>query len=136
MANIKVSAENVIIESSASLEELKRIERFTPEALQLSDEDGKVYFGINTGNQSMINEFGVTFADETIGDAKHAYITIPVLESVKSSNDDIKTFVAENYGKAIKNLNTIESKLSDITKKINDDIDEVKSLVEFANSED
>ena len=119
MANIKVSAEKVIIESSASLEELKRIERFTPEALQLSDEDGKVYFGINT-----------------IGDAKHAYIAIPVLESVKNSNDDIKTFIAENYGYAIKNLNTIESKLGDITKKINDDIDEVKSLVEFANSED
>ncbi len=135
MAKVKVTAENVIIESSASLEELKRIERFTPEALQLSDEDGKVYFGINTGNQSMISEFGVTFADETIGDAKHAYIAIPVLESVKNSNDDIKTFVAENYGKAIKNLNTIESNLGDITKKINDDIDEVKNLVKFVEED-
>ncbi len=135
MAKVKVTAENVIIESSASLEELKRIERFTPEALQLSDEDGKVYFGINTGNQSMISEFGVTFADETIGDAKHAYIAIPVLESVKNSNDDIKTFVAESYGKAIKNLNTIESKLGDITKKINDDIDEVKNLVKFVEED-
>lgn len=135
MAKVKVTAENVIIESSASLEELKRIERFTPEALRLSDEDGKVYFGINTGDQPMISEFGVAFADETIGDAKHAYIAIPVLESVKNSNDDIKTFVAENYGKAIKNLNTIESKLGDITKKINDDIDEVKNLVKFVEED-
>lgn len=110
MAQIKVVGNAAVVSSALSLEQLKTVKKYRPEALVLKGgEDGKEkVFCIDvadSGNGSL-NKYGATFAGESHDAAKLATITMMV-EPV----GDIKAHIVDKFGGAILKLNELESKL-------------------------
>ncbi len=120
MAKITIAGDAVVVTSSLSLEDIKKIGKYRPRALNLmgGENNKDVIFAIGatkgTGN---INQYGASFAGETHDDAKLATITL-VAEGVTG---DVKEWAAERIGAAIINLNKLEATLPAVLAEINDE---------------
>lgn len=105
MSKIKVNGIAVTITSELSMEDIKFLSKYEPDALAIfeGDEDAqeeifRVFYGI----ESQVADLGVVFArDNAKGKAE---ITVLVPEQVK----DVKKYVTENFFGAIRNLNAVE----------------------------
>lgn len=117
MAKIVIAGEAVVITSAIKLSDLRKVEKYRPNALVLKGgEDGKEpIFRIGTCNGAgKINKYGAEFGAETHDDAKLATITL-VLDRV---DGDVREFVAEAVGASILNLNKLEETIPAVLAEI------------------
>ena len=106
MAKTRISGTHMVIESSATVEQIKKLERFDKSALSLKDSEGKKdIFKVCTASEASVSNFGVAFATNGYGENAKAVIEIPLPQEASANP---KQYVAENYGNVIRNLNKIE----------------------------
>lgn len=113
-----------VISSELTMEELKKIEKFQPEKLEVIDPETKaVKFKVATGDRGSVGTYGITFNCET-AEGKKAAVKIPVCgETV----DEKKAYIAENYGAALAQVKAMENGLKTTFKAIED---ELKTIAE------
>lgn len=117
-ASIAVVGESVVITSTITLEDYKKIAKYRPKALQLKGgEDGKeVVFvvGVTSNPKGSINKIGAEFGGETHDGEGKATITM----DLPQTDGDIKEAVAEYIGSAILDLNKLEAQLPAVIEEI------------------
>lgn len=132
MAKVIIAGNAVVINSSVKLEDLKKVEKYRPSALTLyGGEDGKepvfrVTVGTGTGS---INKNGACFSGATHDEAKLATITMVV-----GNTENIKEFVADEFGGALINLSKIEEKLPGIIADIASERNAVMNSISVAGT--
>lgn len=103
-----IALQNLIITSELTLEELKKLEKHSPNALVLKDENEEPVFGIRAGEVASVTKYGVTF-NQTSAEGKAA-VTVSI---AGETTEEKKNFVAENYASIFANIETLEEKLSE-----------------------
>lgn len=107
-AVIKIAGGAAVVESAHSLEDLKKIEKYRPDALNLYEGTGSdrhVVFAVgSTGGNGVIGAFGAEFGETTNSEGK-AVITLLMPEGTK---DPVK-WAEETIGTAIIKLNRVEA---------------------------
>lgn len=111
-AVVKIVGGACVIESGETLENLKLLKKYRPNALKLfSNEGGKKeeVFAVGiTGGTGSLNEFGVSFGSTTTEDGK-ATVTMMIPEGVAEP----KKWAEDRIGVAILHLNKVEDGFAD-----------------------
>lgn len=115
MAKIVIAGQAIVVTSEMSLEDIKTIKKYRPDALVLKGgEDGKEpVFALSVGNGN-INSVGASFCEETRDEAKKATLTM----TTSYDGEDIEGFVTDKIGTAIINLNKLEATLPAVLEEI------------------
>ena len=112
MAKITIAGDAVVVTSSKKLEDIKTLEKYRPNALQLfeTNENGKrePVFAVGTTNgKGSITEYGASFGSTAPDGSGLATITMPV----PGGASDVKQAVADMVGVAIISLNKVEQQV-------------------------
>lgn len=128
MANITIAGQAVVVTSSLKLEDIKKVEKYRPDALVLKGgKDGKEpIFALGAGTAS-INDYGILFDRETRDDSKLATMTL----TFSYDGDDIKEQVIDKIGGAIEHLKEFEKTLPDIVAEIDKKRDELMAEIDI-----
>ena len=129
MAKIKVVGNAVVLESEIKFEDIKKVEKYRPDALTMKDEDGKPVFRVATGVNPSANEISVVFNGSTHDDEKHATCTWIVNSGI---GEGFKSELADMYGAAILKLNKFEEMLPGIVEEIGKEREAVLSTITLA----
>lgn len=115
MAKITIAGQAVVVTSEMTLEDIKTIKKYRPEALILKGgEDGKEpIFALSIG-EGKINRYGASFCEATRDDAKKATLTMVT----NYDGDNIKDYVLDEIGSAISNLIKLEAALPAVLNEI------------------
>lgn len=114
MAKINVIGDALVITSTLKIEDIEALAKYEPKALKLyeENEDGKKeeVFAVCLTKKGTpgINAIGASFSAETRGD--YATITT-ILDKSVGTDDALKTYIADNYGRAILLLEKIEAQV-------------------------
>lgn len=116
MAKIILAGDAVVITSALSLEALRKVKKYRPDALNLYADEKKedLVFSVLVDHGAGIGKNGIGFAAETRDEAKLATLTI-MLDKVSG---DIKEYIADNFGKAFNNLCKLEEQLPAVIAEI------------------
>jgi len=93
-----------VLKSDAKLEDLKYVQKYSPDTLVLKDEDGDPTFAISVGCTSSISKYGVCFNTETHDEDKLACITMPLPSGITNAQE----YVVDQIGDILANLTEIE----------------------------
>lgn len=118
MAKINVIGNAIVVTSGISLEAIKLIEKYRPQALVLFEGEGdkkQAIFKVSTGNSGSISKFGVIFNSATRDDSKLAVVTT-VDENVPA--EKIDQYLIDKIGTSIIKLNQLEAGLPAIIEEI------------------
>lgn len=117
----------LVIKSSKKLEEIEFLQKFSPEALCLVDEDGQPIFSvcIAKSGAGRLSNIGAEFAPaaDSNGLAKIT-LALPVC-------DNVRDYIADNYGQAIANLKLIEAELGAYLDTAQQRRSEVKNMIDI-----
>lgn len=126
MAKIIIAGNSCTVESSLTTEQIEKIAKFRPAALQLMDADKKkVEFVIKTGAVGSVAPLGIAFDGTTHDGKKLACLT----KMLPASVTDVKSWVMDNIGSAILKLNKLEASLSDVLNDIDAEVDAVENTI-------
>lgn len=114
-----VAGNDFIVKSDLTVEQLRTVETYEPDALKLFDDKGNVTFQVavsDSETSGMVTKYGITFCDlPTLDGYAHATMTV---------NGDIGEFINDvvltKFVAPLANLKTIEEKIlgDDILGKI------------------
>ena len=110
MAKIVIAGDAMVVESAATLETLKTLEKYRPKALTLFDEDGKTEIfkvGTTTGTGG-IGAYGASFGSSAKNEGKKAIITTVIPAGVT----DAEAYAEEAVGVAIIYLSRVEAQFA------------------------
>lgn len=118
MAKITIAGDAVIVTSALTLEDIRKIEKYRPKALVLTegDENEPVFAIGTTEGAGNINSVGVSFGRETRDGRGFATVTMCI---APEEGEDVVEFVADKIGGAIMNLNKLEATLPQVLTEIN-----------------
>lgn len=107
MARIIIAGDAMVIESAHTLETIKTLEKHSPKALTLLDDDGKtVIFKVGTtSGKGNINVYGASFGSASKNDEQKAIITM----ELPADTTDAKAYAEDFVGTAIIKLNAVEA---------------------------
>lgn len=127
MAKIIVAGNEVIVESSATLEDLKKVEKYRPEDLSLyNDKDEEIFrVGSTIPGKGSIGQYGASFGDASRNAGRKAIITIEIPHDVT----DVKEFILDNVGTALVNINRVEGKIAASLGRINTELGVVEEAI-------
>ena len=128
MANIKVLGNVFAITSGVKLDDLKRIKRFRPEALELKDGDGDPVFAIGIGCRGGFQDECVVFDCATADGQGLACVTadLPKIPEGK----DVRDFLADEVGGILAKLNKLEVTLPGVIAEINAEHEAARPAIE------
>lgn len=113
--------------SAVKAEELKKIQKFKEESLNLYDEKKEFVefeYRFREGSGG-VAPFGVWF--NTVTDEGYAMVKVPVYGE---NADEKKAYIAETYGSAIVRAGKIEDGLEAVARGIETELEEIKSAVQ------
>lgn len=118
MAKIYLAGDAVVITSALSLESLRTVKKYRPEALNLygGKENEVLIFSVLVDRGSAVCANAIAFNAATRDDEKLATLTTMLPESAK--NTDVKEYLADEYGAIITNLNKIEAAIPAVLEEI------------------
>lgn len=133
MAKIIVAGQAVVVTSSLTLDEIKEVKKYRPEALVLykgegpeKEPDFKVGFSKCSGGS--VGTYGVEFGSESHDDDKLATLTMIIPEDV----EDIKGYVSDAIGAAVLKLNKLEESLPEVLKEIKEEREKIDEIITIA----
>lgn len=113
MAKVTIIAQTLYIFADFSKEDIERVRKFRPEALDLIKDNGDVVFRVvSTATTPSVSAYGIAFNAEENGKA-YVEITIPNVE-------DKKQWAAENFAGIVDSLKKIEAKVETAKAEIAD----------------
>lgn len=115
---VTITGDALVVTSSLKVEDIKMLEKYSPESLNIKDEEGNDVFSIayKEGCPS-ISKYGVTFSGKSRDGKDLATITLQLPTEVAN----VKEFVADLIGSANNDLKTLETELPTIIKQLGDD---------------
>ena len=118
MAKIYLAGDAVVITSALSLESLRTVKKYRPEALNLygGKENEFLLFSVLVDRGSAVCANAIAFNAATRDDEKLATLTAMLPESAKDT--DVKEYLADEYGAIITNLNKIEAAIPAVLEEI------------------
>lgn len=130
MANIKVLGNVFAITSGFKYDELKRVQRFRPEALELKDADGDTLFQISVACSGGFGNGCVVFDCKTPDEQALACVTadLPRIPEGK----DVREYLADEVGGILANVNKIEQTLPGVLEEINAEHEAALASIDIA----
>ncbi len=126
MAKLTIAGDAIVITSSRTLEEIKTLEKYKPEALVLKNDKDEVCFKVGTGAGN-INNYGVSFSEVSrTGDGK-ATLTMTLCDVT-----DAVKFVSDNFGMALINLNKVEEQFDEALEEVTEQQAEILANITIA----
>ena len=129
MADVKIAGNTIILTSTVTLEQLRRIEKHRPEVLEIRNAKEEIIFRVGTGSNAL-NNHGASFNAATLDDRELAYITLPIPSGVA----DARKYFAETFGQPHLHLKSIEQKLPDVLADVESKINEIMKDVTMADA--
>lgn len=123
-----VAGEALVITLGVPFDDLRKIAKFQPEALNLKDAEGETLYSIAVDGNPGINTIGATFGKATYDKDRYAVITM----NVDPGEQDIKEYIADTYGAALGYLEEIAAKLPDVLKEIDEKREAIMGKIEIA----
>ena len=123
---INIVTNQAVFSSGVKVEDLKEVQRFKPEALQIVDKETKnveFKYGFAKGSTPFVGLFGINFNEVSDNGYAVAKVSIP------ADVEDKKVFVTETYGAAISKANQIEGGLDEVVTAIEDELEEIGKSV-------
>lgn len=117
MAKITVTGDAVAVKSTLTLEDIRTVEKYRPEALVLmsDDEEREPLFAVcTTTGAGSISSFGASFGRESHDEDKLAIITMIMTEP----KENVVDWVADHLGRAVLYLNKLEEKIPAVLEEI------------------
>ena len=130
MAQIKVVGDAVVVESAATLETLKKVEKYRPKKLYLYAEDGKTptFRVATTKGVGCINANGASFGGASRDGSGRATITLGIPSDVTNVTD----YIEDVIGASIIRLNEVEAGLDSVIAEIEAEREAVRSAITLA----
>ncbi len=133
MAKITIAGDALIVTSSKTLEALKTLEEYNPDALRLFEDnkDGKreeIFRVSTTADKGSINQYGASFASATHNEEKLAAITM----SIPTGTENATEYAVKRVGKAVLLLNRVEDGIDTALAAISSEMDEIRSNIVVA----
>jgi len=128
MADVRIAGNIIVLTSSVTLEELKRLEKHRPEALGIRNAKDEVIFRVGTGSNALNNN-GASFCTATLDSRGLALITLTIPAGVT----DAKLYFAETFGKAYAQFKQVEAGLAEATREVAAEIAEIMNDVQFSD---
>lgn len=128
MANIIITGDSVSVISTLTLEDIKTVAKYRPEALNLYDGESKeksLVFTVKAGTTPSMSAYGVSFTAQTSDG--NAVMTEIFSGSTAAT---IKDAVAEKYGVGVINLRKLEAQVPTVIEEIKAEREEIKSSIE------
>ena len=129
MADVKIAGNTIVLTSTVTLEQIKRIEKHRPEALEIRNAKEEIIFRVGTGSNAL-NDHGASFNAATLDDRELAYISLPIPPGVT----DAKRYFAETFGQQHLYLKAIEQRLSSVLVEVEGKITEIMNDVTMADN--
>lgn len=133
MAKITIAGDAVVITSSLSLEDIRKVEKYRPEALYLKggENNKEILYGIATTTDcGNINEYGASFGRESHDADKKAVITMCIGDVAV---ENVKEYVADLIGRAVTNLTKIEATIPAVLAEIAEEKNQIMSNIAVAS---
>lgn len=129
MAKIIIAGDAMVVESSATLEQIKTLEKYRPEALCLYDENKNVKFkvGTTTGNGT-INGYGASFGSNSKNADPKASITM----MMPAGTVDAQKYAEETIGAAILRLNEVEEQFAGALSEVTGELEAIRANITLA----
>lgn len=133
MAKIIIAGNSCTLESAYTTEQLKKIKKFRPNALQLKDAEKKnVEFMVDLGKNGGVSPMGIVFDGTTHDGQSLACLT----KMLPADVSDVKEWVMDNIGAAILKLNKLESNLGGVLTEIDEEVTAVQSSISVISGAD
>ncbi len=124
-AKIYVMGGAAVLVSGVKLEDWKRVEKYTPDALTIFNEEDEPIFKIKTGTGGgSINQYGIVWGSY-LGDEGQATVTVLLDDEIT----DKKQAVSEIMGSALLDLMTIESMIPKLLEDIHQKETEIDAQI-------
>ena len=135
MKKIKVVNNAVTVTSDLSLENIRTLMQYAPEALKITqknkkDEEVEVFAISTTMTEPSINEFGINFTQET--ENNHATITALFPDYI-NTEEDKNQFLKDHFFEVTKNLITIEKQAKKALDTLDKELKTFSEIVEHIN---
>jgi len=122
-ARIHILGAAAVLVSTVKLEDWKLVEKYTPEALQIEDENGDPVFRIMTGaHTGTVNHYGIVWGNYP-GEEGEATVTVLLDDEI----EDKKAAVMDIAGTALLNLIRIEESLPEVIAEIHEKQKEIET---------
>lgn len=129
MAKVRILGDAGVITSSHKLEDIKKLQKYNPEALKLRKENGNgekvAVFAIGVGDTPHCSQYGITFATAERDGSGKASLTFVIPADV----EEVKEWVEEEFGRALNYLNEIEAGLNTAIEKVNAERAKVRECI-------
>lgn len=135
MKKIKVVNNAVTVTSDLSLENIRTLMQYAPEALKITqknkkDEEVEVFAISTTMAEPSINEFGINFTQET--ENNHATITALFPDFI-NTEEEKNQFLKDHFFEVTKNLITIEKQAKKALDTLDKELKTFSEIVEHIN---
>ena len=117
MAKIIVTGDAVVLKSNVTLEEIKKLAKYQPDALNMMDDKGKetLYtITVAKAGNGTAGKFGISFAPETHDAEGLATVTNLIPEGV----NDAKEYAAEKFAIAFNALEKMEANMATMAEAV------------------
>lgn len=128
---VKVLGSAVVFESTIKFDDIKKVEKYRPSALTITDDDGNPVFAVCTAPTpcGRINKYGIEFGAASPGDGKYATVT---LINPKPDGEGVKETVADMFGSAIIQMNKLELSLPSVLADIDAEREKIMGDIEIS----
>ena len=130
MAKIIIAGQAVVVTSSLSLDDIKELKKYRPDALTLYEGEGsekepvfKVGLACGAGT---IGTYGVEFGGESHDEEKLATVTMVIPAAV----EDVKEYVSDAIGAAALKLSQLEEALPEVLEEIKKEREKIDGIIE------
>lgn len=120
MAKILIAGNACVVTSDFTMEQLRRLKKYSADSLVLRKDDkkdGDPIFMLDVGSKGCVSAAGIVFDGETHDDKKLACLTM----NIPAGTSDVNKWVMDNIGSAIIKLRQLEGKLTGALKSVDDE---------------
>lgn len=129
MAKLKVMGDTIQIVTSIAAPLIQKAKAYKKEALQLVDEDGNAYFGIDFG-PAHYSKGGVVFSSTDFSGCAFMTSNNPIVNEHNNQEYE-RTVITEEFAEILNNLNKVEAQVLEAINEILEIESSIQNSIEF-----
>ena len=133
MAKISISGNAIVITSAISIDDIRLLDKYRPDALKLFiEEEGikSVDFAVAESASGSAGVYGIGFNGSTRDENRFATLTV-LNDKLPEDNDKAKELIADTYGAILTKLNALEVQIPEAVKEVRAEREEILSGIEI-----